>query len=430
MRPGVSQPPGPGAAPADGAGRRLPVSERPSYKYAVLVTAVLVVFGALGLSQFSYPAILPAMQAGLHIDNALAGLLATGNLVGYLVMAIAAGPLASRFGPRLVITAGLLLAAAGMVITGTADSFAAALAGRLLTGIGSAGASVPAHLLPTYWFSVKRRGLATGVLPLGASLGLTLSGPLVPRLVASYGDPGWRAAWFVLAGITAVLAVLAFAVIRKRGPSLQRRPVGSGPAGEAHVSRRAVYLSPRIWHLGAVYFAFGFAYMTFMTFFTKRLIADAGYSTQAAGSLFMVMGLVSIVCGTMWGSISDRVGRQPALIMIFGLQAFSYLAFALWATPAGFTVSAVLFGITAWATPAIMATAAGDIVGANLAPVAFGFLTAFQGFGQAVGPFVGGSVADALSSFTVPYLVVAGMVFLAMIGAVLLPRARSGLRAQ
>ena len=195
-------------------------------------------------------------------------------------------------------------------------------------------------------------------------MGLTLSGPLVPRLVASYGESGWRVAWFALAGITAVLAVLAFAVIRKRGPSLQRRPAGSGPAGEPHVSRRAVYLSPRIWHLGAVYFAFGFAYMTFMTFFTKRLIADAGYSAQAAGSLFMVMGLVSIVCGTMWGSISDRVGRRPALIMIFGLQAVSYLAFALWATPAGFTVSAVLFGITAWATPAIMATAAGDIVGA------------------------------------------------------------------
>ena len=170
--------------------------------------------------------------------------------------------------------------------------------------------------------------------------------------------------------------------------------------------------------------------MTFMTFFTKRLIADAGYSTAAAGSLFMVMGLVSIVCGTLWGSISDRVGRRSALIMILALQTASYLIFALWAAPAGFTVSTVLFGVTAWATPAIMATAAGDIVGANLAPVAFGFLTAFQGLGQATGPLVGGSLADTLSSFTVPYLVAAGMVFLATIGAVLLPRGRPGPRYQ
>jgi hypothetical protein len=42
----------------------------PHYKYAVLVTAVFVVFSALGLSQFSYPAILPAMQEGLDITNA------------------------------------------------------------------------------------------------------------------------------------------------------------------------------------------------------------------------------------------------------------------------------------------------------------------------------------------------------------------------
>jgi predicted MFS family arabinose efflux permease len=248
--------------------------------------------------------------------------------------------------------------------------------------------------------------------------------------VASYGGSGWRIAWFVLAGITAVIAVLAFAVIRKKGPSLHRRSAGTGSNAVPHVPRRAVYLSPRIWHLNAVYFAFGFAYTTFMTFFTKRLIADAGYSISAAGSLFMVMGLVSIVCGTLWGSISDRVGRRPALIMIFGLQAVCYLMFAFWAAPAGFTISTVLFGITAWATPAIMATAAGDIVGADLAPVAFGFLTAFQGLGQATGPFVGGSLADLLSSFTVPYLVVAGMVFLAMIGAVLLPRGRPSARVQ
>ena len=402
------------------------VSDRPDYKYAVLVTAVLVVFGALGLSQFSYPAILPAMQAGLHIDNSLAGLIATANLAGYLMMALAAGPLASRFGPRAIITLGLLLAACGMVVTGVADGFAVAAAGRFVTGVGSALASVTAHLLPTYWFSAERRGLATGALPLGASLGLVLSGPLVPRLVASYGASGWRLAWFVLAGISALFAVLAFAVVRKRGPSLQRHLAAAKTAAQRAADRRAIYLSPRIWHLNAVYFAFGFAYTTFMTFFTKRLIADGGYSAAGAGRLFMVMGLVSIVCGVLWGSISDRVGRRRALIMIFGLQTVAYLLFGLWAAPAGFTLSAVLFGLTAWATPAIMATIAGEIVGTTLAPVAFGFLTAFQGLGQATGPFVAGSLADGLSSFRVSYLVVAVMVFLALVGATLLPRRRPG----
>ena len=47
--------------------------EASSYRYVILGTAVLVVFAALGLSQFSYPAILPAMQEDLGLTNTQAG---------------------------------------------------------------------------------------------------------------------------------------------------------------------------------------------------------------------------------------------------------------------------------------------------------------------------------------------------------------------
>ncbi len=424
-----------GATEAAGARTGQDDEKGPHYKYAVLVTAVFVVFSALGLSQFSYPAILPAMQEGLDIANGQAGALAAANLAGYLSMAILAGTLASRMGPRRVISAGLLVAATGMVITGLSGGLAMAAAGRILTGMGSACASVPAHILPSVWFSLKRRGLATGMLPLGASMGLVVSGPLVPRLVNSYGDQGWRITWFVLAGITFCFAILAFAVIRSRRRPVRKRRVGEEPArGSASSGAAAsgsgtggdgpawkqVFLSPVIWHLCAVYFAFGFAYMTYMTFFTKRLITDIGYTAAAAGRLFMVMGLVSLVCGTLWGWISDRAGRRAALVSILGIQTVSYLLFALWGQPAGLVLSAVLFALTAWATPAIVATACGDLVGPLLASAAFGFLTTFQGLGQALGPYVGGSLADASPSFTPTYLVVAGMACLGMIGAMFL----------
>ncbi len=395
---------------------------RESYKYAILGTAVLVVFAALGLSQFSYPAILPAMQKGLGLTNTQAGALATANLAGYLSMAMLGGALASRIGPRAVITTGLVLASAGMLTTGLADGFGLAASGRALTGVGSAMASVPAHLLPTHWFSLRRRGVATGVLPLGASMGLVISGPLVPRLVGSYGESGWRITWFVLAALAACVALLAWAVIRRRQRPAPPVPDGA-PAGPTSSWRNA-YLARGIWHLSAIYFAFGFAYMTYMTFFTKRLISDFGYTGTQAGRLFMIMGLVSIVCGTMWGWISDNIGRRHALIIILGLQTVCYLLFALWTDTGGLTLSAVIFGLTAWATPAIMATACGDIVGPALASTAFGFLTAFQGLGQATGPYVGGRLADALPSFTTTYLIVAAVSLLGMVGAMFLPRRR------
>jgi MFS family permease len=108
--------------------------------------------------------------------------------------------------------------------------------------------------------------------------------------------------------------------------------------------------------------------------------------------------------------------------VIFLIQVVSYTLFALWTNTAGLTISAILFGLTAWGIPAIMAAVCGDIVGPALAPAAYGFLTVFHGLGQATGPYVGGRLADALPSFTWSYLLAAGVAFVGAIGALLLRR--------
>ena len=118
--------------------------------------ALLIVFGALGLARFSYTSILPAMQQGLGLSNTQAGGLATANLAGYLLVGIVAGALAARVGPRRVIFAGLVVAAAGMLLTGVSHSYALALTGRVFTGFGSAAANIPAHTLVGLWFSRAR----------------------------------------------------------------------------------------------------------------------------------------------------------------------------------------------------------------------------------------------------------------------------------
>ena len=62
-----------------------------------------------------------------------------------------------------------------------------------------------------------------------------------------------------------------------------------------------------------------------------------------------------------------------------------------------------------------MAAAAGDYVGPRLAPAGLGFITLFFGIGQALGPALGGYLADTTKSFTVPFLVAGGISFLGMI---------------
>ena len=65
----------------------------------------------------------------------------------------------------------------------------------------------------------------------------------------------------------------------------------------------------------------------------------------------------------------------------------------------------------AWSIPTIMAAAAGDFVGPRLAPAGLGFITLFFGIGQALGPALGGYLADVSGSFTLPFLI-AGVISL------------------
>jgi sugar phosphate permease len=386
----------------------------------------LVVFGSLGLARFGYTMVLPDMQEGLEIDNAQTGALATANLVGYLMLAVIGGVVAARYGPRVVIAAGLAVAGAGMLLTGLATGFPDAAACRVLTGVGSGASNVPVMALLAAWFTTRRRGLASGIAVAGSALGLIFAGAVVPRVLSTYGDDGWRTCWFIFGGVTLLLAVGSLVLLRNRPAEVGLKPVGSG-SEDAVLDRKThglewgrVYRSRTVWHLGLVYVAFGFSYIIYMTFFTKHLVDGGGYTKDAAGDLFMTMGWVSLVCGLLWGTVSDVIGRRRALIIVYLIHAVAFGLFALWRTPAGFTLSAVLFGLSAWSIPAIMAAACGDALGPRLAPAALGLITLLFGIGQAVAPSIAGAMADASGSFVTALLLAAGVALLGAVGAFLL----------
>jgi MFS family permease len=133
----------------------------------------------------------------------------------------------------------------------------------------------------------------------------------------------------------------------------------------------------------------------------------------------MILGWASLVCGVLWGWTADAIGRKWAMMIIFLIQSVAYALFALWTDTAGLVISAVMFGITAWGIPSIMAVVCGDIMGPVMAPAAYGFLTFFHGLGQSTGPYVAGRMADALPSFTPSYLMASAVAFAGAIGILL-----------
>jgi sugar phosphate permease len=395
------------------------------YGWVVIFTGLLVTIGAHGFGRMSYTLILPAMKDGLHFNYTELGLLGTGNFIGYLLMAIIGGFLAARFGTRVVIACALVLMGVTLILTGLAHSFGFAFAMRLLTGLGNGAAYVPAMALGSAWFAVERRGFATGIVSAGIGGGTMIAGLIVPVILDAYGVDGWRFAWYFLGGGVLIIAAIAALAIRSRPEELGLNQVGAKKHNASATSAKSasvpldwgrIYKMGAVWFLGAVYFMYGFSYIIYMTFFAAYLVKEMGMSSGEAGGLWALVGGLSIFCGVIWGGLSDKLGRARGAALAYLVLGTSYAILALWHVKLGFFLSAIVFGMTAWSIPTIMAATAGDYVGPRLAPAGLGFITLFFGIGQALGPSVGGYLADITHSFTGPFLLASGV---SLIGACL-----------
>ncbi|NNL75632.1 MAG: MFS transporter, partial [Desulfobacterales bacterium] len=399
--------------------------EKLHYGWIVILIGLLTTIAAHGFGRMSYTIILPAMKDGLQFNYTQLGLLGTGNFIGYLTMAIVGGFLAARFGTRIVITFALILMGITMILTGLAQSFGFAFAMRLLTGLGNGASYVPAMALGSAWFAIKKRGFATGIVSAGIGIGTLISGLIVPPILTAFGQNGWRFTWYILGAAVLVISGIVFTFVRSRPEEKGLQQVGAERAAEASLGSETEKVSAlkwtevigkgSVWYLGVVYFFYGISYIIYLTFFAAYLVKEMGLSQEWASGLYALLGGLSIFCGVIWGGISDKFGRSRGAALAYLVLGVSYIIYALVKVKFGFYLSAVVFGLTAWSIPTIMAAAAGDFVGPRLAPAGLGFITLFFGVGQSIGPALGGYLADTYNSFTIPFLTAGGISFVGMI---------------
>lgn len=375
---------------------------------------MLIVMGALGFARFGYAMILPAMQEDLKLTNTQMGLLASGNLSGYLIFTLFAGFLATRYGHRKIIIPSMLLVSGALFLTGLSKSFTPALAARTLTGIGSGGANVPTMSLTAIWFDEKSRGKAAGVMAAGSGVGLILTGFIVPVILSIYGIIGWRYAWFIIGFISMLVVVNSHIFIK----SEQTERSGASANIETVSSQwRQLCRNRSLLHLGIIYFCFGFSYIIYATFFAAYLSKEIGLTSSIVGGLWILMGCLSIFSGFIWGTFSDKLGRKYGLATVFLLLTVSFIIFANVKSMVGIYVSTIIFGLVAWATPTIMAATTGDYLGCKHAPAGLAFITTFFfGTGQALAPYIAGSIKDVIGSFTPAFMLSA---YISITGVVL-----------
>jgi len=380
------------------------------YGWHIVWTGTFCIFASLGLARFSLGMILPAMGQGLALSYSEMGLIGTANFTGYLFAVLFCGALVDRLGYRRLITLALFLIGTTLILIGQSSSFAAILLLYGLTGMGSGAANVPMVSLISHWFDKSQRGRATGFVVIGSGFAILLSGKLIPLLNRLGGAEGWRLSWLVLGAVILAIALLCLAILRNNPAEKGLLPYGE--QGEGQEKRGDQFAEPEITardigHLGGLYFLFGYTYVIYATFIVTTLIKEHGFSEAAAGNFWSLVGLLSLLSGPVFGTLSDKIGRQKTLALVFIIQTISYLLAALTLPRPFLFLSIGCFGIVAWSIPSIMAALVGDYAGPRKAARIFGIVTFIFALGQIAGPAVAGILAEQSQSFRSSFLMAA-----------------------
>lgn len=375
------------------------------YGWVIVFTGTLCILACLGFGRFALGMLLPSMAQTLKLTYSQMGFISTANFVGYLISVLISGFWAVRMGTRKLIFFALLLVGISMVLVSQAKSFAFVLGLYFLTGIGSGATNVPVMGLVSHWFTSTLRGRAAGFIVIGSGFAIIISGKLIPFINGLAGPEGWRISWLVLGCTVLFIAFIGLLLLRDSPGDKGLKPIGSDATAPFYSEiidkmKTNIYRKGILYHLGIIYFLFGYTYVIYATFIVTTLVKERGFPETTAGNFWAWVGILSLVSGPVFGTLSDKLGRKTGLIIVFFLQMLAYLLVASELPGASLYLSIGFYGIVAWSIPSIMAAAVGDYVGAQKAGQAFGLITFIFGLGQIIGPAVAGVLAEKTGSFS------------------------------
>lgn len=169
-------------------------------------TAFLLVGFAYILSYFhrmAPAAIATDLQQAFAASGAALGSLAASYFYIYTLMQVPTGVLVDTLGVRRVVTAGGLIAGAGSIAFGAADSLALASIGRLLVGLGVSVMFVAMLKVNALWFRERHFATITGLTMLVGNLGALLA---AAPLVWVLGFVSWRTVFMAVGALSVALA--------------------------------------------------------------------------------------------------------------------------------------------------------------------------------------------------------------------------------
>jgi len=380
----------------------------------------------------------PSIAKSYGLSNVQLGSVFSALLWGYALFQTAGGRLADRFGPRRVLTAGVVwwgifTALTAVVPRSTQLGLLWFVMVRFLLGAGEAVMFPASNQFISRWIPKHERGIANGLIFAGVGAGAGLSPPLISYLVSQYG---WRASFWVCAGLGLIAGFIWYVISRDTPAahphvsSSELELISSGvPPDSANRTPRSARLIPwkrvltskDVLAVTISYFCFGYVAWIFFSWFYIYLAQVRGLNLKSSGYYATLPFIAMAVFCIAGGKLSDAITRShgPRL----GRCVLASIAIFI----AGVFVASGALAENARVASVILAGGAGALyvsqssfwsVTADLAGHSAGSVSGFMNMGAQIGGAVTAQVTPLIAKhfgWTASFLVAAGLCVLGSI---------------
>ncbi len=306
-----------------------------------------------------------------------------------------AGAAADRYGPRVVLIAGVLLLALGSAVTPfMASNFGLIVSLGLLSAIGSGAGSfsvligAAAQRLPP-----EARGAASGVINAGGSFGQFVFAPVLQKLIQAFG---WMGAMWSLALMT-LAALPMIGRLTRSAPIPVAKQAGDTGVMDAMGSalRDRSYL---LLHLG--FFTCGF-HIAFLVTHLPGEVDLCGLPPAVASWSLAIIGLANIVGSLFAGAWVSKYRSKYVLAWMYASRALLIAAYlAAPRTEWTFYLFAAGLGFTWLATVPPTAAIVGKLFGVRYLATLFGLTLFSHQIGGFLGAYLGGLAFTRFGDYT------------------------------
>lgn len=340
---------------------------------AALAVLTLAAFAAVTAETLPV-GLLPMIAGDLSTSESRVGLLVSAYAV---VVALASLPLTALLGRwprRWVLTALLVAYAVGNAVFAATDSYAVAVAARLLAGFAHAGFFPVAVGAAVSLVPPERAGRATAWVFAGITLAFAAG---VPAGTALGTAVGWRWAFAGIAVVLLLLAALIAALL----------PASPPPAAAAPVPVRQVLRRVPVLLVAATTAVLTLGHYTAFTYIVP-IVTSAGVGERHVSLVLLGYGIAGAVGLALAGALVDRRPR-PALIGAVGLTAVTLAAVGTPGPVVFLVVAVVLWGAAYGSFPTLLQAAARRVA-PDAGDAAPGITNACFNIGIAGGGVLGG----------------------------------------